>query len=237
LGEETVFKGKILFVDDEQNLLSSIKRSIIDVFPDAEYQTSSKTALSEISSGKNYDLIVSDMRMPEMNGLDFLKRVSEKDPEIIRILLTADETHETAVRAINDGSIFYFLSKPVDIENDLIPVIQRGLKQRQLFLDNMRFRRELTLLNIRLTEQNIMLEEKNVELSQLMEKAENDRKIRGKIIELLARKIIPFVADTVYTTMLIKNGENEKPDSILDELKNKGTDVMNLLREVQTMLD
>ncbi len=102
---------KILCVDDEPNILEAFKRSLRGKF-ELEIATSAEKALEIIAAGQNFAVIVSDMRMPGVDGIAFLQKVRETHPLTVRIMLTGNADQGTAVKAINEGSIFRFLTKP-----------------------------------------------------------------------------------------------------------------------------
>lgn len=105
--------AKILFVDDEVNVLSSYKRTLRNRF-NVSTASSAKEALELIvqSAKTPFAVIVSDFKMPEMTGLEFLKRASEIAPATVRVMLTGYSDIDTAISAINEGHIFRFLTKP-----------------------------------------------------------------------------------------------------------------------------
>lgn len=121
---------KILFVDDEPMLLSSIQRMMRKHFP-IQTATSGAEALEVIQSQGPFAIVVSDMQMPEMNGVAFLKRVSEVSKDTIRMMLTGNADQNTAVQAINQGDIFRFIHKPVD-SKALSETLNAGLQQYHL---------------------------------------------------------------------------------------------------------
>jgi CheY-like chemotaxis protein len=113
---------KILFVDDEEDILNSFKRQFRKK-ADISTATSGQEALDLIDSEDEFAVIVSDMRMPIMDGAEFLEKAKKKSPNSIRILLTGQTDLNSAIEAINKGQIFRFLSKPCPQE-----VIQDALK-------------------------------------------------------------------------------------------------------------
>ena len=113
---------KILFVDDESDILSSFKRQFRKK-ANISTATSGQEALDLIDSESEFAVIVSDMRMPIMDGAEFLEKARRKSPNSIRILLTGQTDLDSAISAINKGQIFSFLSKPCPQE-----VLQDTLK-------------------------------------------------------------------------------------------------------------
>jgi response regulator RpfG family c-di-GMP phosphodiesterase len=102
---------RILLVDDEESVLNTLRRS----FRKQPYEIHTATSGSDglaLMSEHSFDLIVSDMRMPEMDGAEFLSKAKEKQPMVERLLLTGYSDMDETVRAINDGGIFGYLSKP-----------------------------------------------------------------------------------------------------------------------------
>jgi response regulator RpfG family c-di-GMP phosphodiesterase len=102
---------KVLCVDDEQNLLNAITRTLRKVF-DIHTATGGAEGLEILKKDGPFEVVVSDMRMPGMNGAEFLRHVREQSPESVRLLLTGFAELETVVTAVNEGYIYRFLSKP-----------------------------------------------------------------------------------------------------------------------------
>ena len=108
-------REKILLVDDDSNVLDGYRRSLSREFL-LETASGSDQALSFIEKTGPYAVIISDMRMPGMNGIQLLSAVKTASPDTIRVILTGNADLETAIDAINEGSIFRFLIKPCDRE-------------------------------------------------------------------------------------------------------------------------
>lgn len=123
---------KVLLVDDEPNILNSYKRTLRKAF-DIDVASSGDEALKLIAQGKKYAVIVTDMQMPNMNGLELLKRVKELLPDTVRIMLTGNSDQGTAVNAVNIGDVFRFICKPCDGDT-LINTISSGVKQYELII-------------------------------------------------------------------------------------------------------
>ncbi|BCO08225.1 response regulator receiver modulated metal-dependent phosphohydrolase [Desulfolithobacter dissulfuricans] len=102
---------KILLVDDEVNVLQSLTRQLRKRFA-THTATSGDEALQILKKEGPFAVIVSDMRMPGMDGIQLLSRVKDLYPETIRIMLTGNADQETAIKAVNKGNIFRFLTKP-----------------------------------------------------------------------------------------------------------------------------
>lgn len=118
---------KVLMVDDEVNLLSSYRRLLSGSF-DLVTVDSPEKALDLIKSEGPFAVVVSDYKMPKMNGVEMLKQVRALAPDTVRIMLTGQGDLSIAIDAINHGSIFRFMVKPCPHEQ-LLHSINEGLYQ------------------------------------------------------------------------------------------------------------
>lgn len=121
---------RILFVDDDPNILSAIRRQFHNIF-NIEVSDSPESALALIQSKEEFAVVVSDLNMPEMDGIQFLSRVHESAPDTIRILLTGYADVDSAISAVNDSNIFRFLTKPVHPDT-LSKALKASLQQYKL---------------------------------------------------------------------------------------------------------
>ncbi|MFQ5462353.1 MAG: response regulator [Phycisphaerae bacterium] len=120
----------VLLVDDEPNVLKALTR----VLRKEAYRiltADSAEQAAERLQDQYVDLIVSDEEMPGMSGTEFLARVAEQYPDTVRIVLTGHPTLPAALRAINQGKVYQFLTKPCN-EIDLAITIRRALQQKDL---------------------------------------------------------------------------------------------------------
>ncbi|WP_369602017.1 HD domain-containing phosphohydrolase [Hahella sp. SMD15-11] len=145
MSEAEEFTPAVLLVDDEANILSSLRRLLRRQRYDIFTAESGREGL-EILEREHIDLVVSDMRMPEMSGAEFLEEVSRKWPDTVRIILTGYADLEATVSAVNKAGIFRYLSKPWD-EHDLISTIEQGLETLRLRRERDRLVEELRTLN------------------------------------------------------------------------------------------
>ncbi len=106
---------KILLVDDDANILDGFRRGLSREFL-IETALGGEEALKLATDSGPYAVVVSDMRMPGMDGLQLLSQIKALSPDTIRIMLTGNNEMDTAINAINEGSIFRFLSKPCSKE-------------------------------------------------------------------------------------------------------------------------
>jgi FixJ family two-component response regulator len=125
--KERIVADKILFVDDEASVLDGYRRILRQDFT-LETALSGEQALAMIRATGPYSVVISDMRMPNMNGSEFLAQVRSKSPESVRMLLTGHADLDSAIDAVNRGNIFRFLTKPCEKES-LVEAILSGLAQ------------------------------------------------------------------------------------------------------------
>jgi response regulator RpfG family c-di-GMP phosphodiesterase len=121
---------KILFVDDEPNVLAAFQRQLRKQFS-VETAPGPNEGLAILQNDQDYAVVVADMRMPEMNGVEFLTKVKALAPEVVRLMLTGNADQGTAIEAINEGCIFRFLNKPCTSEK-LAAALEAALRQHQL---------------------------------------------------------------------------------------------------------
>lgn len=107
---------RILFVDDEAHVLDGISRQLRRQY-EVVTAIGGAAGLHTLTNNGPFAVVVSDMRMPHMNGAEFLKQVLSGWPNTVRMLLTGQTEIDTAIRAVNEGNIFRFLTKPCAPEN------------------------------------------------------------------------------------------------------------------------
>lgn len=126
----------ILFVDDEPAVLEGYRRLLRQEFQ-VETAVGGELGLAKLASDDSIAVVVSDMRMPEMDGAQFLAKVMVKFPAVMRIMLTGNSDLSAAMRAVNEGNIYRFLTKPCE-KDELVRTLNTALVQHRLasFKDN-----------------------------------------------------------------------------------------------------
>ena len=233
---------RILCVDDEPNILSSLRRLLRPHGYQIVVAGSGAEGL-QLMEGQSFDLVVSDMRMPEMDGARFLELVRARWPDTVRILLTGYADITSTVDAINKGEIYRYISKPWD-DNDLLLVVRQALETKALEREKARLEALTAQQNEELKDLNANLElkvmERTVELRQANERIKNSFltsiKVFANLIELrgstlaghsrrvadLSRKIAnrlglkPAEAQDVFLAGLLHDvGKIGLPDALL----------------------
>lgn len=161
--------GRILFVDDEQPILNSLKRLTRKQNFQCLFASSGAEAL-EIMQQQTVDLVVSDMRMPEMSGHEFLAQVKQHYPRTVRYLLTGQSDLESTVSALNEGGISRFIHKPWDDEK-FIEALEEGLKVVRLERDNRRLMATTQEQALSLKRLNAELEDRVLARTKMLRRA------------------------------------------------------------------
>lgn len=119
----------ILAIDDDPEILSSLRRALSGIGCPVLTTEDADQAFA-ILGDQPIDLLISDIDMPAMNGLELVRRVRTLHPDVVRILLTGYGTYDAARRAINEGEVHRFLQKPFD-PGELRRIVADGLARRQ----------------------------------------------------------------------------------------------------------
>jgi response regulator RpfG family c-di-GMP phosphodiesterase len=167
----------LLVVDDELSIQKSIERLFIDDETIEVLTASSAKEASALLAKQKVDIIVSDERMPQISGTDFLRYVKEHYPKIQRIILTGYADQEATIRAINNAEVFRFLLKPWE-PADLIATVKHALEIKQLQNNN-------ESLNLKVLAQKDQLEKINKSLEETV----TERTVQlKKSLELLKKQ-------------------------------------------------
>jgi response regulator RpfG family c-di-GMP phosphodiesterase len=121
---------RILCVDDDPNVLQAFERQFRKQF-DLHTALGPETGLLRLGNDGPFAVVVSDLRMPVMDGVEFLARVRENWPDTVRIILTGQADLRAAIAAVNEGNVFQFLSKPCPPEM-LARALDAGLRHHRL---------------------------------------------------------------------------------------------------------
>ncbi len=119
--------GRILFVDDDKKTLEAFKRLLHGIF-DVETAEGGAQALAAIQMLGPFHVVIADMQMPGMNGVELLARVRRLAPKSVRMVLTGHKEIDSAIEAVNEGRIFRYLTKPC-VKEELINSIHLALEQ------------------------------------------------------------------------------------------------------------
>jgi len=185
-------KEKIIFVDDKASVLEYLEL----LFKDEPYEilnfNSPSKALKHLEKS-DPAVIISDQCMPEMEGTTFLQKVKEMSPDTVRIIMTGYVDTEAAIAAINQGNVFHFISKPIDVQ-ELKLTVKNAIEHYKLVAENKRLMEVTKEQNEKLRKLNEVLEkrveERTTQLKQNEEKLKRTlsklRKTLGATIQAMA---------------------------------------------------
>ncbi len=195
---------KVLFVDDEINILNALQREIQDCGFNSFFASSAKEALDMLQSN-DISLVVTDLHMPSVNGIELLKQIRNDYPEIIRIVLTGYADKDMVIDAINQGQVFYYIMKPCDLD-ELKIIVNKGLE----YFRTQKERKELYSI---LFEEKSKIENLNQSLNKsLIEQANTIVYQKNKIedaynklneLSILKRDVINLVSHELRTPLTI----------------------------------
>jgi DNA-binding NtrC family response regulator len=129
--------GRVLIVDDEVELMRALCESLAEEGYNVQGLTDPNLALETVRTGE-FDLMLSDLMMPGMDGIELLRQVLAIDPNLVGIIMTGQGTIQTAVEAMKSGAFDYVL-KPFRLQQ-VLPVLERAMQMRRLRLENVRLR-------------------------------------------------------------------------------------------------
>ncbi|MDH4223779.1 MAG: response regulator, partial [candidate division Zixibacteria bacterium] len=132
--------SSILVIDDKDSMRQMLAKTLESEGYEVEVARNGETGLDKARE-KRFDLVLTDLKLPQMDGLEVLTSLKDLDPNVAVIVMTAYGTIETAVQAIKQGA-FDFLAKPFDVDH-LNVLIQRALENRRLLAENVLLREEL----------------------------------------------------------------------------------------------
>lgn len=165
---------RILCVDDEKNVLRSLQRLFLDEEYEIIIASSGKEGLEILHNSHPVQIVISDYRMPEMTGVEFLKEVCSLWPDTIRIVLSGYADTTSVVGAINEGQIYKFIPKPWN-DDELKVTVSNAIERYNLHKKNQQ-------LTYDLQKSNEELHKLNENLEKVVEKRTSELLLRNQIL-------------------------------------------------------
>ncbi|MFB6265107.1 MAG: ATP-binding protein [Bradymonadaceae bacterium] len=210
-----------LVVDDEPDILDSIERLFRRQYRVLTAQTAAEGR--DLVESEDVQVVMSDQRMPDTTGIDFLAELRESHPEIVRVLLTGYSDIDNVIDAINEGHVYRYISKPWK-PSELKLFVRQAFEYYESERERDRLLAQLREANEKLEEQNRLLSHSNAELKQL------DR-MKDVFMEVVSHELNTPVAATVgYTHLLRRELGEDLPASIDKALSGIDSSAMRLKR-------
>jgi diguanylate cyclase (GGDEF)-like protein/PAS domain S-box-containing protein len=191
----------LLLLDDEINILTSLKRLLRREGYTILIADNSTEAF-ELLAANPVGVIVSDQRMPDMTGTEFLSRVKELYPDTVRMVLSGYTDLQSVIEAINEGSIYRFLTKPWD-DDQLRGTLREAFRQQEMVQENALLNRQNREHSVRLQEMNAQLESL---LSQKTDRIARDEALIGAAQEAFFHVPVPLVGVDDNGMVVLANG-------------------------------
>lgn len=203
---------RVLLVDDDSNILQGYRRSLRGQF-DVHVALGSEIALEMIEKEEQpYAVIVSDMRMPGMDGIEFLKKIMDIQPNTVRIMLSGNADQQAVIDSVNEGQVFRFLSKPCD-QQTLVQTLELALSHYQLITA------EQELLTQTLTgSMHVLTDILSIVNPSAFGRASRVRRLASEIAK---RMKVRNVWECEIAAMLSMIGTIAVPDTILKKVETK----------------
>ncbi len=180
--------NKILLVDDEQNVLNALRRELREFF-EIEAFDNPVAALARCRETQ-FDLVVADYKMPELNGIEFLKQFGPLQPDAARLVLSGEADIDALIRTINETHIYRFLTKPWE-KAELLSCIQQALAYRAVILENRQQKNSLSMAAVLAddTPYHIVLVESDNHLASMMARGLTDESGRENLYGAMQQEI------------------------------------------------
>ena len=208
-GDRKPEQRTLLLVDDEVNIATSLKRMLRSDGYHILTATSGMEGLELLASNR-IGVIISDQRMPEMTGVEFLHRVKQLYPDTVRIVLSGYTDLKSVTDAINDGAVYKFLTKPWEDEQ-LREQVHEAFHRFELKQENIRLSREIERANSELSNVNRDLERRVAEKTQEIRHNINVLQVSQEVLEHLPTAVIGVDEDGLIVMA------NHQANALFDE--------------------
>ncbi len=241
--ENGVNFNRLLIIDDDQGLGVTLKGILKKVGYDVEWVTTGSAGVEYVQKqDENHPLsaVFIDIRLPDMNGLDVLRAIKKKDPDIGAIMMTGFTNTETAISAMNEGA-FAYLQKPYNVM-EVKAMIERLIEKQKLIWENRILLQKMVELNAdlekRVTQRTMDLENANTKLAHTISKLREADQARSEFISMVSHELrTPLTAIIGFAQTIINQLEKLEKDNLKHFLQIIYTNGMMLSRLVESLLD
>lgn len=221
---------KILYVDDEPYNLKAFFHTFRS-FYDIVLAERAAEALHFLSQLNDVAVLITDQRMPDMDGVTLMRTVSQQYPKVVKMMLTAYGDKHELIDAINEGKIYAFINKPWD-ELDLRLKIDKAIEHYQLICQNERLVRDLQAINTSLEER---IEARTQELLRKNQELERLTNLQNRLFSIIAHDLrSPLHTLSNFLQVFIQYAEE---GFTMEELISTAQNIHTYLRNIQQLLD
>jgi len=207
LTDEPTQKLTLLLLDDEQDIINSLKRVLRKDYDIVTF-TDGPLALEYLETN-HIDIIISDMRMPVMDGAQFFTLSRETQPNAIRILLTGYSDIDTTIKAINDGGIYTYIGKPWE-NQELKLLLDKASEHYLLKKETRELNKKLSDANEQLAQFNHSLELQVSQRTNDLEQSKNKLSATVKTQNVLLHDMIDMMSTTIEYRTGFGTGHNKR---------------------------
>ncbi len=188
-------KHTLMFVDDEKAVLNALKREFHKEDYNVLFANSGKEGL-ELVRKNVVSLVITDNRMPEMDGVEFLSRLKDISPATIRFMLTGSVDIQSAKEAINKGEVSRYITKPWDTD-ELKMVVKGGMQSYELLIENKKLLEVVQRQNAELLDLNKNLEERVQQRTLELKKTLEKLRVSNEMLNLSSENIKKSYLETI----------------------------------------
>lgn len=208
-------ESSILVIDDERGIREGCRRALTPLGYDVTVAETGATGLRKLREG-TFDLVLLDLMMPGMSGMEALDRIHEIDPEIVVIIITGYATVEAAVQTIKKGA-YDFISKPFT-SDDLILVVNQGLERRRLSLETKRLQ---------------AIEEEAKELARAKSELEKLDAMKSRFMLTVAHELrAPVAAIQGYLGLILDGYAADDAQEMVESAHQRCGELLNMIHDL-----
>lgn len=228
-------QAKILIVDDEKGMRDLLSFMLCTEGYHIMEVTSSQEAI-ECLANETFDVVIADIRMPGMDGLDLLRRIRSRDDDVIVIVMTAYASLETAIKAMKFGAYDYLIKPFNDVEK-VMNIVARAVERSQLARRNAQLLKDLQAANRRLKELFTESQERTAQLEAAYNELKERNLFKSQLVSNISHQLrTPLALVKGYVMLMVDRflGGVTEEQAIALEMVNERTD--NLIQVVDDLL-
>ena len=233
---------RLLVIDDEPDILALLENILTQEGYQVKTAPGSEEAI-ELFKTESFILVITDMKMPGMNGLEVISEIKRLDQDAEVIVLTGYATVDNAVKAFKESGVFGYLTKPLEDIEDLLITVSRALEKRRLRIDNRNLLQDLKQANTGLLASNQQLMREIEEREQaearsrnsklLLEAAEAANRAKSEFLANMSHEIrTPMNAILGFAEILKGKINDEQQKTYLASIHSAGKSLMTLINDI-----